>query len=480
MKAHIADHVYGVILSGGAGTRLWPLSRELSPKQILHLFGTDSLIRQTITRLTKRIQEDHIFIVTGERLFEEIRNHLLTEFPPCKNVQYILEPAARNTAPAIALAAWNIMQKDPEAVLGVFPSDHYITDDQPLLDALEKATEAAQDGYLVTFGLQPDRPETGFGYLQQGEPLSQHPGVFRAARFIEKPDLEKAKELIQDPHHLWNSGMFVFSARVLLEEVERYLPELHQALLKLATYSSQDYERFARQEFCRVPAISLDYGIMEKSDRVALIPLTLPWKDVGSLPALAEFHPKDAQGNVAVGHILQEGCQNSLFYSDSRLIAAIGLEDLMVIDTPDATLVCSKERAQDVSKVVARLKETGAQESVSHRYSHRPWGSFLELEKGSTYQVKQIEVTPGKRLSEQLHRHRSEHWILLQGTAKVTIDGTEQIVRTNESVFIPTNTRHRLENVGKIPVRLIEVQNGEYLGEDDIVRFTDDYGRGEL
>jgi mannose-1-phosphate guanylyltransferase/mannose-6-phosphate isomerase len=477
MESQFTDHVYGVILSGGAGTRLWPLSRELSPKQILHLFGTDSLIRQTITRLTKRIPEDHIFIVTGERLFEEIRNHLLTGFPPCKNVQYILEPAARNTAPAVALAAWNIMQKDPEAILGVFPSDHYITDDQPLLDALEKAIEAARDGYLVTFGLQPDRPETGFGYLQQGEPLPKHPGVFCAARFIEKPNLEKAKELIQDPRHLWNSGMFVFSARVLLEEVERYLPELHQVLGKLSTYSSEDYERFAQQEFCRAPAISLDYGVMERSDRVALIPLTLLWKDVGSLPALAEFHPKDALGNVAVGHILQEGCQNSLFYSDSRLIAAIGLEGLMVIDTLDATLVCSKERAQDVSKVVARLKETGAPESLSHRYSHRPWGSFLELEKGTTYQVKHIEVHPGQRLSEQLHRHRSEHWILLQGTAKVTVDDKEHIVQANQSLFIPTNARHRLENVGKIPVCLIEVQNGEYLGEDDIVRFTDDYGR---
>ena len=276
--------------------------------------------------------------------------------------------------------------------------------------------------------MRPDRPETSFGYLQQGEPLAQHPGVFSAARFIEKPDLEKAKELIQDPRHLWNSGMFVFSARILLEEVERYLPELYQILAKLATYSPEDYERFAQQEFCRAPAISLDYGIMERSDRIALIPLTLAWKDVGSLPSLAEFHPKDAQGNVTVGHILQESCQNSLLYSDSRLIAAIGLEDLMVIDTPDATLVCSKKRAQDVSKVVARLKETGAQESVSHRYSHRPWGSFLELEKGSTYQVKHIEVIPGQRLSEQLHRHRSEHWILLQGTARITIDGKEQIV----------------------------------------------------
>ncbi|MCX5975391.1 MAG: mannose-1-phosphate guanylyltransferase/mannose-6-phosphate isomerase [Coprothermobacterota bacterium] len=470
-------HFYAIILSGGAGTRLWPLSRELSPKQILHLFGADSLIRQTIARLTKLVKEERIHIVTGQRLFDEIRNHLLTEFPPCRKVQYILEPAARNTAPAVALAAWQIAKQDPKAILGVFPSDHFITDDQPLLDAVRQAATAAKDGWLVTFGLQPERPETGFGYIERGEPLSPEPSLFRAARFIEKPDLETAKELVAAGRFFWNSGMFVFSARTLLEEVERFLPILSEVLGALDRYSPDERAQFAQQEFERIPPVSLDYGVMEKSERVAMIPVSLQWKDVGSLPALAEFHPKDSAENVAIGHIMQEGCRDSLLYSDSRLIAAIGLENMMVIDTPDATLVCPKERAQEVSRIVARLKEEKAPESVAQRYSHRPWGSYVELEKGSSYQVKHIEVYPGKRLSEQLHRHRSEHWIVLQGTAKVTIDTAEQIVQPNQSVYIPANAHHRLENVGKIPVHLIEVQNGEYLGEDDIVRFTDDFGR---
>jgi len=471
------EHFYGVILGGGAGTRLWPLSRELSPKQILHLFGQDSLIRQTIYRLQKLIPEDRISIVTGERLYEEIRNHLLAEYPPLKEVRFILESAPRNTAPAVALAAWQLARHDEQAILGVFPSDHFIAPDEPLLEAIARAYRVAQEGCLVTFGLKPQRPETGYGYIEQGPAIAGGMGAYQVLRFHEKPDLPTAQSFLQSGRHFWNSGIFLFQAKTLLEEVQKYLPDLIATLQTLDRYSPQEYQRFAAELFGKLKPISLDYGVLEKSEKVAVLPVEIGWKDVGSLPSLDEFHPKDAQGNVQVGHVLLEDCRNTTVYSDSRLVATIGLEDLMVIDTRDATLVCPKSQSQKVSRIVARLKEEGAQEGISQRASARPWGSFIELEKGPTFQVKHIEVLPGMRLSEQLHNHRSEHWIILSGTARISLDGSDHLLHANESIYIPMNTRHRLENPGKILVRLIEVQNGEYLGEDDIERFQDDFGR---
>lgn len=409
---------------------------------------------------------------------DEIRNHLVSNFPARKKVGYIIEPAPRNTAPAVILAAYRIYKKDPDAVLGVFPSDHYIEKDEALIEAINRAVEVAQAGYLVTFGLKPDRPETGFGYIEAGEKLNGFEGAHLVKRFVEKPDRERAEEFVRSGRFFWNSGMFVFKAETILEEARKYLPQAVEVIEEIEQMDEEERARLAQDAFCRIESISIDYAIMEKSDRVAVIPVEIGWKDVGSLPALEEFYPKDEEGNVKVGNIEALDTKNSILFSDSRLIAAIGLENLMVIDTRDATLVCSKDSAQKVAEVVKRLKERQADEYLSHRYSVRPWGSFVELVKGENYQIKMIEVNPGMRLSEQMHNHRSEHWIFLQGTAKVYLDGKEHILHANESIFIPMNTRHRLENPGKIPVKLIEVQSGEYLGEDDIIRFSDDYGRG--
>lgn len=473
------ENFYGVVLAGGAGTRLWPLSRELTPKQLLKLFGADSLIRKTILRIKRVVPEEKIYLVTSRQLFDEIRNHLLSEYPPLKNVNYILEPLPRNTAPAIILSAREISRKDPEAIIGVFPSDHYIENDEVLIEAIYKALKAAEKGYLVTFGLKPSRPETGFGYIELGERIIDDE-IYRVKRFVEKPPLEKAKEFVESGRFFWNSGMFVFKAEALLEEARKYLPEALEVLEEIDAYPEDERSLYAPRAFARIPSISIDYAVMEKSDRVAVVPVELGWKDVGSLPALEEFYEKDEDGNVKIGNVLTVDCKDSLFYTESRLLALIGLKDMMVIDTRDATLVCPKERAQDVTRVVKELKNRGAEEHLAHRHSIRPWGSFTLLEKGENFQVKLIEVKPGCKLSEQMHNHRSENWIVVRGTAKVFLDGKERILHAGESVYIPPNSRHRLENPGKINLTLIEVQIGEYLGEDDIVRFSDDFGRENL
>ncbi|MCX7831431.1 MAG: mannose-1-phosphate guanylyltransferase/mannose-6-phosphate isomerase [Actinobacteria bacterium] len=472
------ENFYAVVLAGGAGTRLWPLSRELTPKQLLKLFGADSLIRKTVSRLKRIIPEERVYIVTSKSLFDEIRNHLLSEYPPLKKLGYILEPLPKNTAPAVILAAWEIKKIDNQAVIGVFPSDHYIEDDEALVESVLSAIDVAKKGYLVTFGLKPTRPESGFGYIEMGDEIVDGK-AYKVKRFIEKPPVEIAEKLIRTGKHFWNSGMFVFSVEKILDEAMKYLPEVVEALKEIDGYAEEEKSMFAEKAFEGLPTISIDYAIMEKSESVAVIPVEIGWRDVGSLPALEEFYEKDERGNVTIGNIVNIDCKNSLFYSDSRLVAGIGLDGLMVIDTRDATLVCPKERAQDVAQVVKRLKDQGREEYISHRHSTRPWGSFTLLEKADNYQVKLIEVKPGAKLSEQMHNHRSENWIVVKGTARVFLNGEERILHAGESIYIPANARHRLENPGKINLTIIEVQIGEYLGEDDIVRFSDDFGRGD-
>lgn len=470
------ENFYGIVLAGGSGTRLWPLSRELTPKQLLKLFGADSLIRKTVLRIKRLIPEEKIFVVTSKPLFEEIRNHLLSEYPPLKKLGYILEPLPKNTAPAIILAAHEISKADESAIIGVFPSDHYIEKEEELTEAVLEAVEVARSGYLVTFGLKPERPETGFGYIEAGKRLGAG-RAFKVNRFIEKPPAEVARKFVESGNYYWNSGMFVFSASEILKEAEKFLPEVLAVIREIDEYGEEDKEKFSEIAFQKIKPISIDYAVMEKSDRVAVIPVDIGWKDVGSLPSLEEFYEKDESGNVKIGNLVELDCANSIFYSDSRLVACIGLEEMMVIDTRDATLVCPKSRAQEVAKVVQKLKEKGSEEYLQHRHSVRPWGTFTLLEKGDNFQVKLIEVNPGAKLSEQMHNHRSENWIVVRGTARVFVDGSERILHAGESIYIPANSRHRLENPGKIPLRIIEVQTGEYLGEDDIIRFSDDFGR---
>lgn len=483
--------IYGVILAGGSGTRFWPLSREMSPKQLLRVFGTESLIWQTVKRLLPLIPQEHVYIVTNNKLADEIRTSLITEKEPFKNVGYLIEPQAKNTAPAIGLAAAYLSSINPEAIMVVLPSDHLIGDPTEFLAKLGHAAELAQDNYLVTLGLKPSRPETGFGYIKTGAPLNvaqpfraddkesgeSHPS-FIVDSFVEKPDRETAEKYIESGDYYWNSGMFVFKAGAVLDEIGRLMPNLYNLLVQFEELSLNEWgSEKAKAIFSEAEATSIDYGIMEKSDKVAVIPVDLDWGDVGSLIALGDFLEKDEQANATIGNVVNIESKNSIIYGEDRLVAALGLEDMIVVDTHDATLVCPKDRAQDVRKIVDVLKARESEEYLVHRTMNRPWGCYTLLEHGPSFKIKVIEVKPGERLSLQMHHHRSEHWVVISGTARVTRGDEVFNVHVNESTFIPPSTIHRLENPGMIPLRVIEVQNGEYLEEDDIVRTQDDYFR---
>ena len=476
-----SKNLYGVILAGGSGTRFWPLSREMTPKQLLRVFGTESLIWQTIKRLLPLISQDQVYVVANGKLSEEIRTRLITEKEPFDKVGYLIEPEARNTAPAIGLAATYLSTIDTDAVMAVLPSDHLIANPDDFLDALKHAERVAKAGYLVALGLKPNRPETGFGYIKLGsalKELSEPLPSYMVDRFVEKPDKEIAVSYLESGDYFWNSGMFVFKASTILDEIEQLMPDLHSLLMKFKDLSLDEWgSEKANLIFSSAESTSIDYGIMEKSDKVAVIPVDLDWNDVGSLIAIGDFLARDERGNATSGNVIDIGSRNSIVYGENRLVATLGLEDMVVIDTHDATLVCPKDRAQDVRKVVDVLKAKNATEYLVHRTMYRPWGSYTLLEHGPGFKIKIIEVKPGARLSLQMHHHRSEHWVVISGTATVTRGEEVFNVHVNESTFIPPSTVHRLENPGMIPLKIIEVQNGEYLEEDDIVRTEDDYAR---
>lgn len=481
--------MYAVIMAGGSGTRFWPLSREKMPKQLLNICGDETLIQQTVGRILPLIDRNNVFIVTNQALADDIGVQLLSKFGGSWDNSFIIEPEARNTAPAIGLSALHLERIDPDGTMIVLSADHAIQRGEAFLDLLRWAGEAAQDDHLVTLGIRPDRPETGYGYIKAGDMLIGSGGKGQGARgeaiynveaFVEKPDLETAKQYLKNGTYYWNSGMFVWKTRMLLQEIEKHAPALHKGLVEIRKSVGTDKEsEVVRKVFKKLQPISVDYAVMEKTGLAAVIPADIGWSDVGSWTALEDVSERDAAGNIITGNVLDIGSHDSIIYAEKRLVAAIGLKEMVVVDTPDATLVCPKEQAQEVKSVVAELKKRNAEEHLTHRTVHRQWGSYTVLEMGERYKIKRIEIKPGAKLSHQLHHHRSEHWVVVAGTARVTNGDKTYDVHPNESTYIPISSKHRLENPGKVPLQIIEVQNGEYLEEDDIVRFDDDYKRHE-
>jgi mannose-1-phosphate guanylyltransferase/mannose-6-phosphate isomerase len=465
-----------VILSGGSGTRLWPVSRESFPKQLWPLLSDRSLLQDTVLRGSGPGFAPPIVVCNEEHRFliaEQLREVGVT------NARIVLEPVGRNSAPAIAAAAVLVAEDDPDAMLWMMAADASITDTDALLAALKVGAVAARAGKIVTFGSRPTAPETGYGYIEIGAELANAPGVHAVARFVEKPDAEAAARLSTSGKHLWNSGMFLFTAATLLREMEAHAPEVMPPVRgAVATRRADlDFIRLADKAFRACPSISLDYAVAERTKEAAVVPADLGWSDVGSWSALWELGRKDASGNVAIGDVVLEACTDCYVRADGMLTAVVGLEDAIVVVTDDVALVMHRDHAQDVKTVVERLKAAGRQQAVAHNRTYRPWGFYESLITGDRFQVKRIVVTPGGKLSLQSHFHRAEHWVVVNGTARVTRDNETLILRENESVYLPLGCNHRLENPGRIPLTLIEVQSGAYLGEDDIVRVEDTYGR---
>ncbi|KZC25189.1 mannose-1-phosphate guanylyltransferase/mannose-6-phosphate isomerase [Rhodanobacter thiooxydans] len=465
-----------LILSGGSGTRLWPVSRKNLPKQFLELAGKGTLFQQAIAR-TRQLpdvavpivvaSEDHRFLAADQLLEGDI-----------KGATIVLEPLARNTAPAIALGALQALQRDADAVLLVLPADHLIGDTAAFVEAVKQAMPLAEQGWLVTFGIRPDRPDTGFGYIRRAETVDAH--GYRVEQFVEKPDLATAESYLADGGYDWNSGMFLFKAARYLEELAAHAPAMLAAVREAHAKATADLDfvRIDHDAFARVPDKSIDYAVMEKTRRAAVIPVSCAWSDIGSWSALWLTGDKDADGNLREGDTLAVDTRNSLLRSHERhLLATVGVDDLIVVTTPDATLVAHRDAAQDVKKIVEQLKAAGRSEHSLHRVVYRPWGSYDSLEEGPRFQVKRIVVKPGASLSLQKHHHRAEHWVVVSGTAEVTCDDKVFLLGENQSTYIPLGSRHRLRNPGKVALELIEVQSGSYLGEDDIVRYDDVYGR---
>jgi mannose-1-phosphate guanylyltransferase/mannose-6-phosphate isomerase len=460
-------------MAGGKGTRFWPVSREAFPKQFLKLIGDRTLLQSTLHRLQGEVPPERMLVVTTAAQ----RNIVLwqaREVSP--EIVSVVEPEGRNTAPAIALVAYKLHKRDKNALMIVLPSDHHVADEPRFIETVRRAVPLAEAGRIVTFGIKPTKPETGFGYIKAGREIE--PGAFKVASFVEKPDRKTAEGYVKDGSYYWNSGMFLFRAADMIEEIKAHMPEMHKAFAHVARALNTDEEDAALAKiYPGLPNESIDYGVMEKSGRMAVVASDFPWSDIGSWSALDEVMQADRDGNVAIGNTVGIDCRNSIFYAGSKLVAAIGLTDMVVVDTKDATLISPKDRVQDVKKLVERLKHEGKEEYLAPSIEDRPWGYFCILEQGDRYKIKQIYVKPKERLSIQMHVHRSEHWIVVEGTAKVIRGEETFFVHPNESTFIPSTVRHALENPGIIPLRMIEIQSGEYLGEDDIIRFDDIYGR---
>ncbi|MCF8140556.1 MAG: mannose-1-phosphate guanylyltransferase/mannose-6-phosphate isomerase [Cyanobium usitatum Tobar12.5m-G36] len=470
-----------VILCGGTGTRLWPLSRASYPKQYWPLAGTgeDTLLQQTQQRLAGLpglgaplliCNEDHRFIVA-----EQLRQ--IGVEPQA----ILLEPVGRNTAPAVAVAALQATAHGEDPLLLVLAADHVIRDAATFRATVTAGMAAAEAGQLVTFGIVPTAPETGYGYIEAAQSLLGANEPVPIARFVEKPDRATAEQFLATGRFTWNSGMFLFKASAILAELERLAPEVVSACRSSLEHDSADLDflRLEREAFASCPSVALDVAVMERTDRGAVLPLEAGWSDVGSWSALWETADQDSDGNVLRGRVISEGSSNCYLRSEHRLVVGLGVEDLVVVETDDVVLVAHRDRAQEVKAIVGRLEREGAPESKAHRKIYRPWGSYDGVTEGERWQVKRIVVNPGASLSLQMHHHRAEHWIVVQGTAVVEKDGGRELVGENQSTYIPLGCRHRLSNPGKIPVELIEVQSGPYLGEDDIVRFEDRYGRSD-
>jgi len=488
--------VYAVILAGGVGSRFWPLSRQLEPKQFHSVIGKRTLIQDTVWRIKDKIKNDKIFLVTNSAYFFDLQKQIASFRIPKQNI--LLEPEGKSTAPAIGWVAKCLYNRDPEAIMIVLPSDHLILKAKKFLQILDSAVRLALEDHLVTLGVRPARPDTGYGYLKISEkrpprrragkaPARQKSGgqsgkleYYMVERFLEKPNQQKADEYFRDKHYLWNSGIFVWKARVILEEMKRYLPNLYTRLEDL---KGEGFNRVWK----KLPTISIDYGILEKSRKVVTLPAEIGWSDLGSWQALSQAVKKDKDGNIIRADCINLDSKGLFVLGSERLITTVGLRDLVLVDTPDALLVCRKDLSQRVKDIVEILKKKRRPEHILHKTVKRPWGSYtvLNVNRGfsakgrpaSGWKIKLVEVYPGNRLSLQLHRKRAEHWVVVEGIAKVQTGKQIRLVKSNQSIYIPAQKLHRLGNPAKTPLRIVEVQTGNYLEEDDIVRFKDDYER---
>ncbi len=479
-----SEPIVPVILSGGAGTRLWPVSREGHPKPFMKLPDGQTLLGKTVQRALAAASARRMLLVTNRDYYfiskDEVARTL--DVAAQKSTGYLLEPVGRNTAAAIAAAAhWIAANVSPQALMLVLPADHLISPAEEFQKAVQQAAALASQGKLVTFGIRPTAPETGYGYIEAGAAIAGSQAL-EVKRFVEKPDLQTAQAYVESGNFMWNSGMFCMRAQTLLDELAAHRPSLAEGVARCwaevaESSAKQPFTELPAESFGQVESISVDYAVMEPSKNLVVLPTSFSWDDIGSWSAVANLVPADGDGNRVQGDAVLVDCQDSFIRAEDRMIAAVGLRGVMVIDTPDALLVADADASQQVKEVVSQLKLRGHESYKLHRTVVRPWGTYTVLEDGAGYKIKRIEVKPGAQLSLQMHHHRSEHWIVVNGTAKVVCDDREFLVMTNESTYIPAGKKHRMENPGVLDLVMIEVQSGEYLGEDDIVRFSDIYGR---